>query len=372
MHPPRKYVLSGELIGSMASHFTDISELRGCAKLKPLYAGQNLTGKRILIERHRQRGIGDLLFLTGPLAYLKHICGGNVSFDMYGLCDRSQVLHDSPLLNHRTVLAGPIHYGDLDDYDYHWFIDNVTEHCEEQDQLNVYDALYRQIGIDAAVVDPRFKRPQLSLTATDEKNLDAVFFSVFNERQLDLRQTGYYVVAPLSFSQSRSASYNMWLDVIVELAQRRPVIVMGHAFEGQMPTCDIPFSEFMEQVNSLSKYGVINLVGSTKVRMMMSLIARASALVCLDSGPLYIAQALRVPAVSLWGTHDPVKRIGDDPTYMQWAIFEPQRCPKAPCYAYSSYPAHKCPDGENQQLCAVLRVSSTKVVETLLTAETFR
>jgi ADP-heptose:LPS heptosyltransferase len=101
--------------------------------------------------------------------------------------------------------------------------------------------------------------------------------------------------------------------------------------------------------------GVINAIDATPLRVLMALIQRSFGVLCLDSAPLYIAEALRVPAISLWGAHPPAARIGYDPEYMDMAVWKEQNCPQAPCFAYSNFPAHKCPDGNKQSMCEVLK-----------------
>jgi hypothetical protein len=79
----------------------------------------------------------------------------------------------------------------------------------------------------------------------------------------------------------------------------------------------------------------------------------------MDSGPLYIAQALNVPAISVWGPHDPRVRIGYDKPYMDLAVWNKGACRHAPCFAYQGFPIHKCPSGAQQLLCEPLKQVDT-------------
>jgi len=67
-----------------------------------------------------------------------------------------------------------------------------------------------------------------------------------------------------------------------------------------------------------------------------------------------MAQAQRVPAISLWGAHHPSCRIGYDHDYMNLAIHKAKHCPHSPCYSYSGFPYDKCPRGGAQKICEVL------------------
>lgn len=356
MNPPRRHVLAANQITPSLAPFVDtISDLKAGRHYKPLTSAMTtLKGSRILVERHRDRGIGDMLFMTGPLSYISHMAGGAVHIDMYGLVDRSAILHNHPALTYGGVMSGPILYDDLPLYNYHWFSDSVTEYDETSDQLNVYDALYAQLGIDPKTVPPKFKRPSLQLSRNDFSDLDSLYHMVASQRNIDLRSQPYYVLSPVSYSSLRVAPYSMWLSLAQELSKKRPVIFAGHmAADGQMPAAGMSFGQFYQAAGQLGPR-VLNLIGNTSIRVIAALISRALAVVSLDSGLLYVAQALNTPAVSLWGTHSPVTRIGYDNAYMRYAIHKRSVCPASPCYAYAGFPYSRCARGVSQVTCEPL------------------
>jgi ADP-heptose:LPS heptosyltransferase len=356
--PKRRYILNANQLGNLSEYIHTISDLRTSAHYKPLIAGQaTLAGANVLIERYRERGIGDILFLTGPMNYLKFLSGGAVNIDAYALADRGVILANHPALQYKATLAGPLHYDDLQNYDYHWFVDTVTEYDEEPDQLNVYDALYKTLGLDPATVPAEYKRPNIVLEDADFKNLDQFLYFTYLEKKLDLRRTGYYVVAPLARGSLRAAPYQMWLNVINTLKTRRPVVVVG-SLDGRVPATDMDAGEFNQHVIQAGP-NVVNAMRNPAMplRVLASIISRATAVGCLDSGPLYVAQALRVPAISVWGPHDPGVRIGYDSDYMKLAIWNQSMCRRAPCYCYDRFPVEKCPLGAEQRVCEVLRTA---------------
>lgn len=358
LNPNRRYIINAARIPAIHQFIESVSELDNSSLINPLRAGKSVTGAKILVERFRERGIGDLLFLTGPLSYIHHVSGANVSIDLYAYSDRGMVLTHSPFLTNKTVLCGPLEYDHLRMYNYHWLVGSATECDEEPDQLNVYDALFKQLGFEPESVDARWKKPVVTMVSEDFQHLDQLFKWVFDSKKLDLRRLPYYVVAPFSNASLRSASYASWLETIRQLSQRRPVLVIG-ASNWRLPDTDMSAGKFLQAVDSIGG-GVVNLVDRTPgVRLLMALIARAKAIVCLDSAPLYIAQALGTPAISLWGTHDPGTRIGYDANYMRYAVWNQQACNCAPCYAYSQFPAKKCPKGASQKVCEVLSAFSS-------------
>lgn len=368
-NPGRRYILNKGQIDSVAEKVDTITELKNSRLHTPLLANRNLANANILVERHRDRGYGDYLFLTGPLNYLKHISGGSVNIDVYALCDRGKILEHHPALRFSTTLSGPIEYDSLHLYHYHWFVDSVTEYDQEQDQLNVYDALYKQLGIDPGSVDPRFKRPTQTLVNQDYKDLDSLYYFIYLQKKVDLRRIGYYVVAPTAMASLRSANYQMWLTTIQNMAKARPVVVLGPANNARSPATDMAYGTFMQHLDNLGP-NVINLTGGTPIRVACALLSRAVAAITLDSGLLYVAQAHRIPAISLWGPVSPWARIGYDKDYMDLAIWNKDTCRHASCQAHSAFPYTKCPRGESQVVCEPLAtVTPDQIIEKLRIVE---
>jgi ADP-heptose:LPS heptosyltransferase len=169
------------------------------------------------------------------------------------------------------------------------------------------------------------------------------------------------VVAPFANATSRCLNYQRWLEIIKTISTRRPVVVIGNSHL-RLPDMDMSAGEFNQHVSTIGG-GVFNAVDSTSVRSMMALIARSFCVVGLDSAPIYIAQALNVPAISIWGTHPPGSRIGYDKNMMDLAIWNQDACQYSPCFAYGEFPVNKCPNGIRQTCCEV--ISSVSVDDVL-------
>jgi len=357
LNPVRRYVLNIRHVEKLRDNIETLSDLPGSPHYRPLLAGRPLNGARVFIERFRDRGLGDLLFLTGPMAFMHHVTGGNVRLHTYAFSDRGAILQNCPYLEHGTVYVGPTHYDDFQGYDFQWLVASATESNEEADQLNVYDALYKEIGLRPEQVDPKFKRPHVQVSVEELDSLNSFFHTIWSECQIDLRR-GYYVLAPLTHSALRAAPYQLWLDLAKYLSGYRPVIFIGQT-SIPLPDLDIPAGVFVTKTLEMGPQ-VMSLMGdrfkNLNLRSIVSIISQASALIGLDSGPLYIAQGCRVPAVSLWGPHDPGVRIGYDPDYMDLAVWNQAFCRQSPCFAYGQFPVRKCPDGPRQKICQCLRV----------------
>jgi hypothetical protein len=354
--PPNRYIVNAEYSSRFSEdQVEEVSDLKGSAYHKPFVGLINLNNSKILVERHRSRGIGDLLFLSGPLSYLHHMSGGTVKFYLKSLVDRGSVLYNHPALHLKTPLYGPTVYDTLPLYDYHWFIESVTEFNEDREQPNVYDVLYRQIGFDPKTIDPIYKRPSVGFDESDTRGLHAFYHAIWSEKQIDLRSEPYYVVAPFSHGVVRSAPYGLWLNLIHELSQKHPVLIIG-SLRHELPDMDMPAGEFVQRLRMMSQQQskIINLISDLPLRSVLTIISKSKCVFCLDSAPLYMAQACRVPAISVWGPHSPRVRIGYDKAYMDLAIHAKEACPNSPCFAYSGFPERKCPEQEAQKFCAVL------------------
>ena len=370
--PPNRYVINAEFSSRFSEdQVEEVSDLKGRAYYQPFVGLINLNNAKSLVERHRSRGIGDLLFLSGPLSYLHHMSGGTVKFFVKSLVDRGTILYNHPALHLKTPLYGPTLYDTLPLYDYHWFLESVTEFNEDREQPNVYDVLYRQIGFDPKNIDPIYKRPSVGFDESDARGLHAFYQAIWSEKQIDLRCEPYYVVAPFSHGLTRSSPYGLWLNLIAELSQKRPVIIIG-SLRHELPDIDMSAGEFVQRLRMLSQQTakIINLVSDMPLRSVLTVISKAKCVFCLDSAPLYMAQACRVPAISLWGPHSPKVRIGYDKAYMDLAIHEKSACPNSPCFTYSGFPERKCPEQEAQKFCAVLaNVSVNSIMEKLSLVE---
>lgn len=364
--PPYRYLFMSDHLKHAEEYVDTVSSLESCAIYRPLRAGANLVGRSIYVERHRDRGIGDLLFMTGVLNYIHTQTTGATKVYLYALSDRGQVLFNHPSLTGNMPYYGPTIIDSLSSFDYHWVVPSVTEHSGEKDQLNVYDALFRSVGLDPETIDPRFKRPTVNLDDKDESNVDSLFFFIYNDKNINLKQVPYYVVAPFCYSSLRIVPYATWLSLIKELGDQRPVIILGE-MKHRLPAPDMTAADFVQGLNQLqAKNPIINLIGDVPLRLSMSIIGRARCVFCLDSGPLYIAQALRTPAVSLWTNIHPGVRIGYDKAYMETAVWAHEACNHAPCYAYRDFPIEKCPRHDRQHCCEVgMQIDSNQVLSKL-------
>ena len=60
--------------------------------------------------------------------------------------------------------------------------------------------------------------------------------------------------------------------------------------------------EYGKAITAAAKYRPENLIGTTSLKQLLSLIGRASVVVCPDSGPAHMATAVQTPVVGLYAT----------------------------------------------------------------------
>ena len=353
--PPLRYVVNAQFLDYLKENLESVSSLCPGSDYTPLL-GEPRRGSNILVERHRDRGVGDHLFMTGVYKYIHDMTAGTCKIYQYALHNRSAWLNGCPWLASEACFTGPICYETLRAYDYHWFVEEVTEYTLEQDQLNVYDALFRNIGIAPESVHERYKRPYCHLMDRDRSDADTFMWRLHRSRGIDLRNETYCVISPICHSALRSVPYSLWLELIQVLAKKMTVLVVGDDNNGLVPNAGVSYATFSSALETISSQSrnVVPLIGPMNPRLTMSLVSGSKFAVSADSGILYVAQGFRVPAVSIWGTHSPSVRIGYDKEYMDLAIHKTEACRNSPCYSYANWPTAKCPRGVEQTLCEPL------------------
>lgn len=93
-----------------------------------------------------------------------------------------------------------------------------------------------------------------------------------------------------------------------------------------------------ESVSSLLTKKPLNLAGKTSLRFLAGLISQAALFISNDSGPMHMANALRIPVVALFGPTDP-RQTG--PFHQPASVIQK----KAPCWpcSYRECPYdHRC------------------------------
>ncbi len=73
----------------------------------------------------------------------------------------------------------------------------------------------------------------------------------------------------------------------------------------QMPAVVVGTSKDTERAQELGARGVINLVGKTNIRELLAVISLSKVVISCDSSPVHMANALDVPAISIYTSTSP-------------------------------------------------------------------
>ncbi len=144
---------------------------------------------------------------------------------------------------------------------------------------------------------------------TVERNLDAVrrlrIFPMLSERELflhvpetarsyihQLAQNSYVLIHPASRWRFKCWPVESMRELVKELSERgeRLIFTSGP---------DVAETAMVEEI--IKGFSVLNLAGKISLKELAALIQGAKALICVDSAPLHMASALKVPTVALFG-----------------------------------------------------------------------
>lgn len=91
-------------------------------------------------------------------------------------------------------------------------------------------------------------------------------------------------------------------------------------------------------LNASSKIKLLNLAGKTSLRQLRGIISHASLFITNDSGPMHMANALRIPVIAIFGPTDP--RITGP--VQQPSVVVKKDVPCWPCHYRSCPYDHRC------------------------------
>ncbi|RMH80201.1 MAG: glycosyltransferase family 9 protein [Acidobacteria bacterium] len=139
----------------------------------------------------------------------------------------------------------------------------------------------------------------------------------------------YVVLSPFSNFPLKEWSLRRWKELTELLTL--PAVVVGTANQ-------------QEKAKALERKGVINLVGRTSLRELMAIISLSKAVVSCDSAAVHIANALGVPAISVY--------TSTSPSYGFYPLLGGYLAPQLSCSPCSPNPK-ECKRGDYVCLSAV-------------------
>ncbi|WP_390884591.1 glycosyltransferase family 9 protein [Aeromonas dhakensis] len=168
----------------------------------------------------------------------------------------------------------------------------VNEQIEKQDKLHVLAAFAgfaRHLGVPF-LIDPS-ERPVWKIPLTKEHKLWAQKMLIPNMR-------GHFVISPCASHSERNWSaerYAAIADYVANLGFA--VYLCGGA--------TIRESQLAEQINTMAKIDLVNLVGRTDLKQMLALLELSSFILGPDTGTVHLAVAVSTPVIGLYGHSNP-------------------------------------------------------------------
>lgn len=188
-------------------------------------------------------------------------------------------------------------------------------------QAHYYLELLTRLGLKAKVKELRF-----SLT-TDEKKKAQEYLETLN---VDTRNSLVILHPGAAYGPSKRWPYNNYarLADLLQEKKKATILIIGSLNE----------VETAEALSSAMTGESINLAGKTSLRLLAGLISQASLFISNDSGPMHLANALKIPVVALFGPSDPHQTR----PFQQPSTFIKKKVPCWPC-SYRVCPFdHRC------------------------------
>lgn len=181
----------------------------------------------------------------------------------------------SPHISARTALilffSGiPIRIG-FDRSELSWLYTHRIKHRWDMHEVDRNLELLKPLGIK------NFERLPALMVEEEEKRKAIEKFNLPRE---------FVVISPFSNFPLKEWGLENWLDLVKRI--RLPVVVVGK-----------------ERGEAFKDSSVINLVGKTSLRELMAVISLSKAVISCDSSPVHIANALGVPAISIYTATSP-------------------------------------------------------------------
>ncbi len=181
----------------------------------------------------------------------------------------------SPHISARTALilffSGiPIRIG-FDRSELSWLYTHRIKHRWDMHEVDRNLELLKPLGIKS------FERLPTLMVEEEEKRKAVEKFDLPKE---------FVVISPFSNFPLKEWKLENWLELVKRI--RLPVVVIGR-----------------ERAEAFKDSPVINLVGKTNLRELMAVISLSKVVISCDSAPVHIANALGVPAISIYTATSP-------------------------------------------------------------------
>lgn len=155
-------------------------------------------------------------------------------------------------------------------------------------QVNYYLNLISSLGL-------KTYPPQLSLPLTQEERQKAK--EMLHSLNIDLKQPLIILHPGASYGPAKRWPVAKYAELASLLQERKRanILIIGSSEE----------AELTESIASTMTKKPFNLAGNTSLRLLTGLISHAHLFITNDSGPMHMANAMKIPVVAIFGPTDP-------------------------------------------------------------------
>jgi heptosyltransferase-2 len=197
----------------------------------------------------------------------------------------------------------------------------LRKNKDSSHQINYYLDLISGLGIKTIP-------PQLSLPLTQEEKQKAR--ETLLSLNIDLNQPLLILHPGASYGPAKRWPVTKYAELaaLLQVRKKANILLVGSSED----------TELAESIVSSMTKKPFNLAGNTSLRLLAGLISQANLFITNDSGPMHMANALKIPVVAIFGPTDP-KTTGP---FQEPAIVIKKDAPCWPC-RYRECPFdHRC------------------------------
>jgi len=289
------------------------------SKLFRPYKGESLDNKTLLVWR--QGGIGDLLFISPNLRYLKNKYPSSKIIVACGPQYQSMV-KTWDFIDKVIDLPFNVSYLYTSNSDYHCMFEGVIERTKQAEKENSYVLFTKWMGLDL---------PENELTPQQqipEEELETAKAHISN---WGLKEKDFIVLQFRASSPIRTPRPEFWKKIIDDLTSKGHKIVIVDSVNNLIMTRQ--FIEFMKDKHMIFNFSEF----SDEVLKTMAITSLAKMAIATDSALLHIAESLKVKNFGIFGPFPGSVRLSTY-RYSDWVDAQ-KDC--SPCFQHSQYPCKR-------------------------------
>jgi len=290
-------------------------------KIYKPYTGQNLTNKSLLLWR--QGGIGDLLFISPNLIFLKETYKNCKIIFACGPQYQSMI-REWDFID--EVVDLPFNASYMFKSDYHITFEGVIERTREAESENCYKLFSKWMGLNLPdeLLIPKQKPSQESLDKTDRIL-----------RAWLINDQPFILIQMRSSSPIRTPRPKFWKNIIDGITERKINVILS-----DLPQMSNDIDNFINTLNF--KHRVFNFSQySFEIADAVAMTSKAKMVVAVDSSIIHIAESLGIKSLGIYGAFPGDVRLS---TYKH-AEWIDAKAPCAPCFKHGTILCKNSSDG---------------------------